>query len=69
MIHRGPDIKSMYQDKAEEIAEAMHNLDFHELGAAEQMEVYALAVESVDDSIRATADALMEIEKYRCRGR
>jgi len=63
------DIKGMYQDKAEELADSMYGLEFYALGEVEQAQVYTMAIDIVNDSIATTADALLEIDKYRCRGR
>lgn len=63
------DIKGMYQKEAEGIAEAMYELPYFDLGAVEQAAAYAIAVDVVNERIAATADALIEIDKYRCKGR
>ena len=52
------DIKGMYQDKAEEIAEERYNKDYYSLMPNLQLEVYNDAMLDVHDNLAAQADMM-----------
>ena len=57
------DLKGMYQEKAEELADQVHGVDFHDLSDEQQGIIYQRAMESVDDKLSDQADSLIDMSR------
>jgi len=53
----------MYQEKAEELADQVHGVDFHDLSDEQQGIIYQRAMESVDDKLSDQADSLIDMSR------
>lgn len=50
------DIKGLYQEKADELAQEEHNAEFYDLPDATQIALYSKAMELVNDNLTVQAD-------------
>lgn len=54
------DIKGMYQNKAEEIADTRFDKDFYDLSEEQQSQIYGEAITQVNEELVCSADNLRE---------